>query len=401
MTRTVLVAGHWDDGPGYPRTELLLGALARCGCHVEECRVPAPARGTTKVGLVKRPWRWPGYWLASRGTRARLVRELRRRIAEGGVDAVLVPYPGHIAVRWVRSVWRGPLLLDLFLSAHSTAVEDRALFSPGSVPARLLAHLDRRACEAADVVLLDTQEHAELVATTTGLPRTRFDWVPIGDVGPSAVAPVVPPAPGEPLRLLFFGTGVPLHGLPTWLAAIARVEGVTLELYGGDEDSRAQARSLLGARAIIGPRFAPMGELREAIDRAHLVLGIAGTSEKARRVVPFKVAHALAHGRPLLTADTPAIRRQLVPERDCLLANAGDVESFAQALRAVVAAPQRLVSLGAAARLAWQRAFSPAAIEARLAAVIDARLGALPGATPGLPSPADRPRGPRLVVSSS
>ncbi|MBI5852242.1 MAG: glycosyltransferase [Planctomycetes bacterium] len=378
MTRTVLVAGHWDDGPGYPRTELLLAALPRAGFRAEECRVPAPARGTSKVGLVKQPWRWPGYWLATRATRARLVAGLRARLREGGVDAVLVPYPGHLSVRWVRSVWRGPLVLDLFLSAHTTAIGDRTLFAPASIPARLLARIDRRACEAADLVLLDTPEHAALVAAATGLPHRRFDWVPIGDAGPSSVTPVVPPGPGEPLRTLFFGTGVPLHGLPTWIDALARTTGVTLELYGGDEDSRRRAHELLGARVTVGPRFAPMGELRAAIERAHLVLGIAGTSAKAQAVVPFKVAHALAHGRPLVTADTPAIRRWLEPERDAFLVPAGDAPSIGVALQSIAASPARLVVMGEAARAAWQTAFSPAAIEARLGTVLGRALGGEP-----------------------
>lgn len=377
MTRTVLVAGHWDDGPGYPRSEQLLTALARSGYRVEECRVAAPARGSSKVGLVRRPWRWPGYWLNSRRTRARLVRELRARIGEGGIDAVLVPYPGHLAVRWVREVWRGPLILDLFLSVHGTAVEDRRLFRPGSLPARMLAGVDRRACAAADTVLLDTPEHADAVARVTGLPRDRFDWVPIGDAGPERVVPSIPPAAGAPLRVLFFGTGVPLHGLSTWIDAIARVPEVGFELYGGAEADRVRARSLLGSRLTLGARFAPMAELRAAIDRAHIVAGIAGTSDKAARVVPFKVAHALAHGRCVVTADTPAVRRFLRPDTECVLARAGDVDSFAEALRSLHADPQRIAAIARGGRDAWRRSFSPAAIQSRLCAILDQRLGRL------------------------
>ncbi|MFO1052717.1 MAG: glycosyltransferase [Planctomycetota bacterium] len=376
MTRTVLVAGHWDDGPGYPRSELLLGALARSGVRVEECRITAPASGTSKVGLVRRPWRWPGYFLNTRRTRARLQRGLRARIAEGGIDAVLVPYPGHLAVRWVREVWRGPLILDLFLSAYGTAIEDRALFRPGSIPARLLAGLDRRACAAADLVLLDTPEHADGVAQLTGLARDRFDWVQIGDRGPEVVVPTAARGCDEALRLLFFGTGVPLHGLSTWIEAVARTEGVHLEIYGGSEEDRALARSRLGARVHVGPRFAPMAELRTAIDRAHVVAGIAGTSDKAMRVVPFKVAHALAHGRCVLSSDTPALRRFVTLGEECLCARAGDARDFAAKLTVLRDDPALVARIGDRARAAWQRSFAPVAIEQRVGAVLDRVLGA-------------------------
>ncbi|MGE0143855.1 MAG: glycosyltransferase [Planctomycetota bacterium] len=374
MSQRVLVAGHWDDGPGYPRAEQLLAGLSHCGLEVEECRVTAPARGMSKVALAARPWRWPGYWLHTRSTRRRLQAALRRRIAEGGIDVVLVPYPGHLAVRWVREVWRGPLILDLFLSAYGTIVLDRGLFRPGSIPARLIAGLDRRACESADLVLLDTPEHAALVARHTELPPERFDWVPIGD----DVAAVVPP-PSQPndgaLSVLFFGTGVPLHGLRTWIDAIAATAAVRLELYGGSEADRAHARTMLGPRLTLHPRFVPMSELRGALDRTHVVAGIMGTSPKAEAVIPFKVVHALAHGRCVVTADTPAIRRVLTADRDAVLVRAGDRAALTAALEGLSRDRSRILSMGERARTAWLEHASRGAIGNRLAEVVETRFG--------------------------
>jgi glycosyltransferase involved in cell wall biosynthesis len=375
VSQRVLVAGHWDDGPGYPRAEQLLAGLSYCGFEVEECRVPAPARGMSKVALAARPWRWPGYWLHTRSTRRRLQAALGRRIAEGGIDVVLVPYPGHLAVRWVREVWRGPLILDLFLSAYGTIVLDRDLFRAGSIPARLIAGLDRRACEAADLVLLDTPEHAALVARDTELPAERFDWVPIGD-DVSAVHPTTAPRSVDgSLSVLFFGTGVPLHGLRTWIDAIAATPSVRLELYGGSEGDRRQARAVLGSRLVLHPRFVPMSELRGALDRAQVVAGIMGTSPKAEAVIPFKVVHALAHGRCVVTADTPAIRRVLTADHDAVLVRAGDRAALTAALESLSRDPSRVLSIGERARTAWLEHASPRAIGDRLAAVVATRLG--------------------------
>ena len=49
-------------------------------------------------------------------------------------------------------------------------------------------------------------------------------------------------------------------------------------------------------------------QLPAEIASAALCLGIFGTTAKAARVVPHKVFQCLAVGRPVLTADTAAIR---------------------------------------------------------------------------------------------
>jgi glycosyltransferase involved in cell wall biosynthesis len=371
----VLVVGCWDQGPGYPRTDTLIAALLELGATVEVCRVDPPGQRGSKSDLLRRPWRWPSWWLAARRTRARVRAAVRVAAERGPVDAVLVPYPGHVAVRWVRSCFAGPIVLDLFLSAYGTAVEDRRLFRPGGLAAGLMASLDARACAAADLVLLDTAAHAASVRERTGLPAERFGWVPVSD--PDPVAPSVPPdrRGGGPLRVLYFGTGVPLHGLDTWIEAVERAPSVQLELIGGDPQLRARALDRLGPRVELGPVFAPMHEVRVAIERSHVVAGIFGRSDKAQRVIPFKAVHALAHGRAVVTADSLAVRDLLTPGLDCEVAPAGDAAGLALVLERLAAEPQRVVELGLAARRRYEATFSGAALARRLGDLLAARLG--------------------------
>lgn len=373
MIRRILVAGCWDRGPGYPRTGSLVGALRRLGFQVDECRGELPSIGGAKSALIARPWRWPTWWLASRRSRESVLSALRQAVARGPVDAVLVPYPGHLAVQWIRRCWRGPIVLDLFLSAYGTAVEDRRLVRPGGLAARALSALDRRACRAADLVLLDTPAHAAGVREQTGLAAARFDWVPVSDCEPVQPTAVPVREVADPLRVLFFGTGVPLHGLATWIEAVAAVPAVRLELIGGEPALREHARHRLAERLVLGPEFAPMREVRAAIDRSHLVAGIFGTSDKAARVVPFKLVHAAAQGRAAVTADTPVVRELLEPGVDCAVAPAGDAAALAAVLAGLAADPARAEALGAAARRRFETTFSPDAVARRLEAALCSR----------------------------
>src|SRR5262249_30739236 len=68
-------------------------------------------------------------------------------------------------------------------------------------------------------------------------------------------------------------------------------------------------------------------------------LGIFGTSEKARRVIPNKVFQALACGAPVVTGDTPAMRE--LGDDAALLVPPGDADALAEAVRSLAAGQSR------------------------------------------------------------
>ncbi|MGB3968228.1 MAG: glycosyltransferase, partial [Planctomycetota bacterium] len=335
MTGDVLFCGLFDEGPGYPRTTSLRAGLLANGITVRECRLPGSGRD--KQRLLGAVWRWPLVWWRQRRRRQQLLAQLRATLAEARPRCIVVPYPGHDLVQSVKAATDVPVVLDLFLSAYDTVVEDRALVAPGSLAAAWLRRLDARACAAADLVLLDTAVNAAYVAELTGVPAERFAWLPVHDPDPAAPAPWPVTPPGT-LRLLFFGTGVPLHGLHTLIDAVGMAPGVHLTLVGGAADDREYARQLLRDRVALEPEFVPPERLHRLLQRAQLVAGVFGGGGKAQRVVPFKVVHALAAGRPVLTADTPAICQWLDGSGAVFLVPAADAVATAATLRELVAA---------------------------------------------------------------
>ncbi|MFM1874103.1 MAG: hypothetical protein RL398_3525 [Planctomycetota bacterium] len=360
---SVLFCGAWDEGPGYPRTVSLKQAAAAAGFAVRECRVPG--MGRDKQALVRAPWRWPSAALQMHARRRTLRQRLAAELAIERPHCIVVPYPGHQVVGDVRARTDVPIVLDLFLSAYDTIIEDRRLAAPGSLVAHWCERLDRNACASADLVLLDTPENAAYVAELTGLAPERFAWLPVHDPdAPRQAAPWRAPGDG-PIELLFFGTGVPLHGLDVLLAAVASVPRVRLTLVGGVADDRDRARALLGERLRLEPEFVDRNRLQALLDASHLVAGIFGDSGKAHRVVPFKVVHALAAGRPVLTADTPAVCRWLEGSGAMFLSPPGDIAGLAAQLRELVREPVRLAAAAARARAAYDRRFGDDACAAR------------------------------------
>jgi hypothetical protein len=334
----------------------LSAGIEAAGIEVRECREPGPGR--SKQALLAAPWRLPGAWWQQQRQRQRLVERVRTELLARRPRCLVVPYPGHAVVTALRAVTDVPIVLDLFLSAYDTVVEDRQLVRPGSLGAAWLQRLDTRACAAADLVLLDTPCNAAYAALLTGLPGARFGWLPVGDPdAPASVTASEPSANGR-LRLLFFGTGVPLHGLDVLLDALAHVPAVELTLVGGHRDDRAQATALLGGRLRLEPAFVDRARLQELLAQSQLVAGVFGRSGKAQRVVPFKVVHALAAGRPVITADTPALGAWLDGCGALFPVPAGDAAALARELQALVAAPQRVLAAAAHARAAFDRHFA-------------------------------------------
>ena len=84
-------------------------------------------------------------------------------------------------------------------------------------------------------------------------------------------------------------------------------------------------------------------------------------------MVPNKVWQAMAVGRPVVTADTPAVREVLEDGRTAVLVPAGDPDALAEALARLVADAALRARLGEAARAVYLERGTPAAVAGRLA----------------------------------
>ena len=270
-------------------------------------------------------------WRAGPMTALRLARaELRllRRPSER-YDAVIVGYPGHFDLPAARRAARGaPVLFNPLVSLSDTLVSDRARFSAGSLPARALELVDRRALRAADVVVADTEQHARFLAELADLERVEVCFV-------GAEERIFQPGPpGAFTHALFVGKLIPLHGLETILEAARLAPELPFRVVGSGQ------LDFLLARRPENVEWVPWVEYERLADELHAAgaaLGIFGRSEKAARVIPNKAFQALACATPLVTADTPAARELLVDGESALLVPPGDASALANALRRLAA----------------------------------------------------------------
>jgi glycosyltransferase involved in cell wall biosynthesis len=347
---------------------------------VWECRAnlwgdadaPDASRWGRPLGLVSRLG-LAAAWLVAWG------RLTWQWLAGPPTDVVIVGYLGQIDVVLARllTLWpRRPVVLNALFSLHETVVDDRRLVARSSLTAAALRGLDRLACRCADLVVLDTDAHIAYFRSELGVPADRIRRVYVGS--DRAPAPMSAALPGLPCRVLFVGTFIPLHGVETIIAAAERLRAseplIAILMIGSgqgyDAAAEAVARLNLTNVDLIG-RWVGGDELTGYLAEADVCLGIFGATAKAQRVIPSKVFDALAAGRPIVTADTPAARELLNHGEDAWLCPPADPDALADALRTLARDPALRARLAGGARRTFEARCSPDVIGRAVRAVLE------------------------------
>lgn len=349
----MLAWGTYDTRT-HPRAGILIEGLRAHGVEVVEVRRSLGLSTAERVRLLQQPWRLPGllrrllrswHWLARHG---------RRAVRTQPPDVVLVGYLGHFDVLLARLLFsRATIVHDMLIFAADTA-KDRGV---GGLKQLLLSGLDRLAVAASDVVVLDTDEHAAMMPPRH---RARGCVVPVGAPTAWLRARAVAVSDGDILDVVFFGLFTPLQGAVTIGEAAGMLldePGVRITMIGAGQDLAATRAAAVGSAAVRWLPWVDSDELPRLVAAHHVCLGIFGTGDKGRRVVPNKVFQGAAAGCALVTSDTPPQRRAL--GEAAYFVPAGDAAALAGALRTLHRDRVRLAELRLAAASVADRRFSP------------------------------------------
>jgi glycosyltransferase involved in cell wall biosynthesis len=272
--------------------------------------------------------------------------------------------------------------LDAFISLYDTVVMDRKILKEDGVLAKILYLLEKRAFEAATVVIVDTPENTSYYTELFEIPIDKFRAMPLC-IPPLSVdtRKTVELAPG-PVRCVFVGTLVPLQGIRTIVDAAALLEqepDIQFVCIGDGQQAEYIERYLA---TTSNPRLTwhrghyPTDFIVQQIREADICLGIFGDGPKAQRVLPYKIYYYLALGMPVITAMTDAANRTLAEcqglgvDRPFELVPAGDAQSLANAIRELCDNPDERTRIGASGAEYFRSALSDSAIDQSLQELI-------------------------------
>lgn len=317
--------------PNYSRTRILMKGLRAHGAEIDECRVDPREYG-----------RFAKFW--------HLYTRAKRMRAEKRYDHILVAYPGHSVV-WLAVLLFGKrrVVFDAFISLYNANIYDRRKHHPLHPLSWRDWFLDRWSARLAGHVILHTLTQARFYRERLGIDR-EFINVYIG-----ADDEVVRPMPKQktpPLiesgrcsedawKVHFHGNFMPVQGIEHIIGAaeILRDEPIhTIIVGGGDslEKYRKYVKDNGLEQCISLTGRVEFGEVPYFIASADICLGIFGDTPKAGIVVPNKIFECAAMAKPIITADTEAVKELFADGENISLVPAANAAALAEGIRRLI-----------------------------------------------------------------
>jgi len=293
-------------------------------------------------------------------------------------DAVWVPCFRQrdllAARRWCDRRGGVPLVFDPLISAYDKQVWERSKLKDGDRSAERLLAWERARFARADRVIADTASHAAFFAETLEVAREKLRVVYVG-ADETLFRPAAAPAraAGAPVDALFYGSFIPLHGARTIIEAARVYQGppVRWSLLGDGPSKPECQRAARALPHVVFEARLPYAALPARIQRADILLGVFGATQKAGRVIPNKVFQALASGRPVVTRVSEAYPAAARESEAVAWVPAGDPRALADAVAAWASEPARLATRSQSARDLYEACFAAPVIRAQLAAALD------------------------------
>ncbi|MCU1598736.1 MAG: hypothetical protein JWQ47_2475 [Glaciihabitans sp.] len=290
-------------------------------------------------------------------------------------DAYLVTFRGYEILPVVLALAGGrPVYYDEFINPVEWFVYEHHKFSPKSLRAKLLRSIFRRLMKRAAGVLTDTVSHADYSAELMDLERSMFHPVPVGSDDETFIpGGAHPDRPG--LRILYYGSMLPLHGLPVVLEAAVLMKDrpdVSLVLVGGTDATRVQVEDARARGARIEyESWVPYSKLPTLIDSCDLMLGGPfGDTVQSQFVITGKTYQFLGSGVPTvigINRETGVFANRV----DSLLVERGSEAALADVFRWAADNKSKLPEIGRAGRALYEREFSGDVVADRLGLVFD------------------------------
>ena len=256
---------------------------------------------------------------------------------------------------------------DAVLSLYETFVVDRQYYPIDSTAAWSLHLLDEIALQSSDVVIADTQAHAQYYTSEFRLSRARARTTYIG-TDDSVFYPRPRRGRAETFVVGFWGGFIPLQGIENIVRAAKLVSGepdIAFVLLGHGQTwngIHSLAKTLNLSNLRFEPDWMSYEELADRVAAFDLCLGVFGANPKALNIIPNKAFETMAMRLPLVTADTPASREVLTNRDNAFLVPVGDPEALADSILELKSNPELRHAIAIAGYSLFKERFTPAAI---------------------------------------
>jgi len=336
----------------YPSNRIIIKGLRKNGINVVECHISLWEKQQNKHGDFLKIFSILKLIIDLLVAYAKLCFMFFSKCKNA--DVIIVGYIGQLDIFFLKTLLlfkknKPKILFAPLVSLYDTAIIDRGLYGKNNLFSKLLFYIDKLSFKMADIVIFDTNEHINYICNLFNLGKSKFKRVWVG-ADEDMFYPfglknnVIPAKAGihaydknNDFQVLFIGKYIPLHGLEYIIKAaklLKNEKDIKFKMIGNGQlyDEIIALSKKLGIKNIDFVEWIEYNELINEINKADVVLGIFGGTEKSSRVIPNKVFQAIACGKPVITGDSPAIRELFTDKENIALCENRNAESLRNAI---------------------------------------------------------------------
>ncbi|MEX0881682.1 MAG: glycosyltransferase [Candidatus Saccharimonadales bacterium] len=273
------------------------------------------------------------------------------------------------------------IIFDEFINLHDWLTKEHEKISENSFWIKIIDRYMKWVMKKSDIVLEDTEAHAELSSIIYSTSPKKISVVPVG-ADEKTFFPMSRKAGNKRLNVFFFGNMLPLHGLDIILQSISLMGGqqklndIHFTLIGGRGDP-AMVKKIKDfiklnklSNYVTYSEWVAYHELPNYIAQSDICLGGPfGNTGQAQRVVTGKTYQFLAMAKPVIVGRIENMK-DFKDKQNCLLVQQGNPPALADTIKWAFNNKSKLLSIGKQGYNLYYAEYSAGVISKKLGAII-------------------------------
>ncbi|MCK5084566.1 MAG: glycosyltransferase [Candidatus Pacebacteria bacterium] len=329
----------------YPSNRIIIKGLKKNGIDIVECHISLWEKYRNKHGNFLKLSSMFKLAVGLVSAYARLCLMFFSKCKN--VDVIVIGYIGQLDIFFLKALLlfkknKPKILFAPLVSLYDTAIADRGLSGKNNLFAKLLFYIDKSSFKMADLIIFDTNEHINYISNLFNLNKRKFKRVWVGadeDVFyPMEIKSLKGNFRNNKFQILFIGKYIPLHGLEYIIKAAKLLEdedeNIRIKMVGNGQlyKKMTDLSEKLGIKNVDFVEWIEYNDLVKEINKADVILGIFGGTDKSSRVIPNKVFQAIACRKTVITGNSSAIQELFTDKENILLCGNRDPESLKNAI---------------------------------------------------------------------
>ncbi|MCK5413416.1 MAG: glycosyltransferase [Candidatus Pacebacteria bacterium] len=325
----------------YPSNRIIIKGFKKHGIEIIECHIPLWEKYRNKNGKFLKIFSILKLGIGLLKAYCILFFKFSKKCKK--VDVIIIGYIGQLDIIFLKcllffKIKKPKIIFIPLVSLYDTAIIDRNLSKENNLFAKLLFYIDKLSFKIADLVIFDTKEHINYISNLFSIDKNKFKRVWVG-----ADEEVFYPLSernkktNNVFQVLFFGKYIPLHGIEYIIRAAKLLEkekSIRIKMIGNGQlyQKIKNLSNKLEIRNIDFIEWIEYDKLLKEINKADVVLGIFGGTNKSLRVIPNKIFQAVACKKAVITGDSSAIKELFTDKKNILLCKNKNPESLKNAI---------------------------------------------------------------------